>query len=285
MTDGQETKLSPETCLEGGSMADFRCRRCGINQNVGHSGGTSAMQGLVQCSSSACRSWTPFKVDNGILVTGENLMPARVCPNCKVKAAFRRLWDWPPIDATDVAVVDALDMCSSCGYVAYFKTDRLGQKVTDQYPKNVPQAPQEIPEKIRIAFQEALLCYGAGGPNGSLLMCRRALQEVMNDKQAKKGDLPVQLNDLVARGVIIPRLKDWADQARIGGRIAAHGGGGDEWGDPDKIWGTMEDAQIVIEYLNGFFEFVYVLDARMNARFGEHGASPASQSGTDSNAP
>jgi hypothetical protein len=45
----------------------------------------------------------------------------------------------------------------------------------------------------------------------------------MDDKKAKKGNLPTQLNDLVNKGEITPKLKEWADQARIGGRIAAHG--------------------------------------------------------------
>ena len=100
--------------------------------------------------------------------------------------------------------------------------------------------------------------------------------EEKNDLKAKKGDLPTQLQDLVDRDEITPKLKDWADQSRIGGRIAAHDTGGAEWGDPDKIWGDREDASIVIDYLKGFFEYVYVLDARMKERLASH-EEPASQ--------
>ena len=98
---------------------------------------------------------------------------------------------------------------------------------------------------------------------------------------AQTVDAGIETN-LVERRKITPQLKDWADQARIGGRIAAHGSGGNEWGDPDKLWGDLEDASIVIDYLKGFFDYVYVLNARMKQRMDSH-KSLASQSGTDSN--
>ena len=67
------------------------------------------------------------------------------------------------------------------------------------------------------------MCYGADVPNGTLLMHRRALHETLNHLGARKGDLPTQLSDLVKKQMIVPRLRDWTDQARIGGKIAAHG--------------------------------------------------------------
>ena len=53
-------------------------------------------------------------------------------------------------------------------------------------------------------------------------------------------------------------------------------------GCPDKLWGSIEDAGVVIDYLKMFFDYIYVLDERMATRFGELN-KPASQSGTDSN--
>ena len=216
----------------------------------------------------------------------EVVMPARLCPYCHVVSNFDRIGPRgaEPIPDADETQVVSLDKCQNCKCLVYYRaSEDTGDEVFDQYPRNVEKAAEELPEDIRKAFDEALICYGAGAPNGSLLMCRRALQEAMKDKEAKKGDLPTQLDDLIAKGEIIPRLRDWADQARIGGRLAAHGAGGDDWGDPDKIWGTMEDAESVIEYLKGFFQFLYVLDARMAGQ-AKNQPQPEAQSETDSSA-
>ena len=218
----------------------------------------------------------------------EETMPARLCPYCQVVSNFSRN---APLGASKMAQEGegnqeiSLDTCQNCNVASYFRaSEGSGDKVFDQYPKTVERAPTELPDGIEKAFNEALVCYGALAPNGALLMCRRALQETMADKNAKKGDLPTQLDDLVTKGEITPKLREWADQARIGGRIAAHGAGGEAWGDPDKLWGTIDDARAVIDYLKIFFDYVYVLEERMISKFGEPNV-PASQSETDSSAP
>ena len=210
-------------------------------------------------------------------------MPARLCPYCKIVSNFSRgpslshaqSENTPPNQAGQILALDSCANCRAFMYVRGHADD--AEKVCDQYPKIVDEAPEELPEPIRWAFSEALKCYGAEAPNGSLLMCRRALQEVMTDKKAKKGDLPVQLQDLVDRQEITPRLKSWAEYAQVGGRIAAHGTGGQAWGDPDKIWGTMEDADGVIKYLQSLFDYLYVLDVQHRARLGIPDDGPEEQ--------
>ena len=219
-------------------------------------------------------------------------MPARLCPYCKVVSNFSRggstnAAETPTHDISRQLGLNhqelSLDDCQNCRATTYFRAMKgSGNEVFDQYPKVIEEAPAELPDQVRRAFHEALVCYGAEAPNGSLLMCRRALQETMNDLKAVKGDLPKQLEYLVEERVITPQLREWADQSRIGGKIAAHGTGGDEWGDPDKIWGNMDDAEIVIGYLKGFFDYVYVFEEQMKQRMKKH-KLPASQSETDSN--
>lgn len=218
-------------------------------------------------------------------------MAARLCPYCKVVSNFTRVssltaaqsMNTPPKQRGQILT---LDSCANCEAYVYFRGHQDNvELVYDQYPKVVDEAPTELPEPIQKAFSEALKCYGAEAPNGSLLMCRRALQEVMTDKKAKKGDLPTQLQDLVDRQEITPRLKSWAEAAQVGGRIAAHGSGGIAWGDPDKIWGTMEDADAVIKYLQSLFDYLYVLDVRHRARLGIPDDVTEAQSETENNEP
>lgn len=219
----------------------------------------------------------------------EAAMPARKCPYCKVVSNFSRSADriinaesTPP--GTNNEEV-SLDICQNCNAVVYFRTIRGGGDVKDMYPGLTESAPDELPSNVRKAFDEALICYAAKAPNGALLMCRRAIQEALNDLGAKNGDLPTQLSDLVSKYKLTPDLKEWADHARIGGKLAGHGTGGNEWGDATKIWGDVTDAEAVIAFCEGFFEYVYVLPERNKQRRVKTGTPPVAQSGTGSNAP
>ena len=223
-----------------------------------------------------------------IIDGGEKNMAARQCPYCRVVSNFRR---GPSTNTSHAAKTPthqaeqilALEECANCGALMYVRIHESNDALLyDQYPKLVDQAPEELPDPINKAFDEPLKCFGAEAPNGSLLMSRRALQEVMNDKKAKSGDLPTQLQDLVDKQIITPQLNSWADTARVGGRIAAHGTGGIAWGDPDKIWGDMADADTVIRYLQSLFDYMYVLDVRHRQRLGIPDDSPGEQLDTDS---
>lgn len=243
-------------------VASFICFKCGKQLDVSHGGGAMC-QGLTRC---VCGVWNQFKLQNNLLVSTVNAKtPVRVCPKCGALSGFRRLWDWP-LEGISDDNVSCLDECASCGIVAYFRSSRDGQIVHDQYPTRVHAPQAELPVAVKTAYAEALVCLGAGAPNGALLMCRRAIQEALNDLGAKKGDLPTQLNDLVSKYRITPNLRDWADHARIGGKLAGHGTGGGEWGNASKVTGGKEDAEAVIEFCNGFFEYVYVLPKRNEER-------------------
>ena len=226
--------------------------------------------------------------DTLLLKGEEETMVARLCPYCEVQSNFNlgkptSAAKTPPINNKNEVL--SLDGCQNCAATVYFRSyEGNRNELIDQYPKSYDSAAKELPKDIKKAFDEALLCYTAGAPNGSLLMSRRALQETMNNKEAKKGDLPTQLDDLVERDIITPQLRRWAEQAQIGGKIAAHGTGGGSWGDPDKIWGDMNDAIIVIDYLRFFFDYLYVIEAQLQAKMKGHNV-PASQSETDSNEP
>ncbi len=245
-------------------MAEFRCGFCKAAMTMIYSGQATGGQGQLQCNN--CQGWTPFKIEGNISIPIEPRLSVRVCPSCKTKASFQRLWDWPLSSTPDVEIVSALDLCTSCHFVMYYQGDRAGTKAVDTYPKNLQTPPGELLEPVKKAFAEALVCHVAGAPNGALLMCRRAIQEALDDLGAKKGNLPTQLDDLVSMHKLTPDLKEWADHARIGGRLAAHGMEGGEWGDLSKVYGDKEDAEAVIEFCNGFFEYVYVLPKRNEER-------------------
>jgi hypothetical protein len=123
-------------------------------------------------------------------------------------------------------------------------------------------APDGLPEAIERAFEEGLKSHAAGAPNAALCMWRRALDEALTDLEAPKGNLPTRLDWLVSERGLAPDLREWADHARIGGKLAAHGTGGEEWGEDEKRWGTQGDSESVRDFLLSFLEYVYVMPKR-----------------------
>ena len=203
-------------------------------------------------------------------------MPVIVCPHCGLGADF-------PIfasseDLRNAQILAAIGFCKLCRGRVFFELLNANQeRVISSYPQTQAKVPQELPDPVKKAFEEAQICLAANAPNGALLMCRRAVQEALDDLKAPKGDLPTQLKALVDNHTITPALKEWADHARIGGRIAAHGTGGADWGEPQLQWGSQEDAQAVIEFCNAFFEYVYVMPERNRQRRANTLDSPANR--------
>ena len=196
-------------------------------------------------------------------------MPAIVCPHCGVGSNFG--FSASAQKRTDSHITCAVGFCALCKEEVYFEVrgDNTEQ-VLLHWPRKREKAAEELSPNVQRAFDEALLCNSQGAWNAALLMCRRAINDALVELGVpSKGNLPTQLQALVAVNKIPPDLKDWADQARIGGRLAAHGTGGDEWGQPDKEWGDSQDAKEVIDFCTSFFEYAFVMKARLDKLRGQ----------------
>ena len=206
-------------------------------------------------------------------------MPVITCPHCGTGTNFTLRAQTP--SQTKPTVECAIGRCEVCEKEVWFELERADQsRVLTNWPVWKEGAQEELPPNVKRAFDEALDCSRVGAWNGALCMCRRAIDDALTDLGApEKGDLPTKLKALVESNVIAPPLKDWADQARIGGKLAAHGTGGDEWGQPDKDWADENDCNEVIEFCRSFFEYAYVMKARLDHR---RGLEPESQSETKS---
>ena len=198
----------------------------------------------------------------------EVVMPVITCPHCGTGTNFTI-----PAQAgkhTDPLVDCAIGRCEVCLKEVWFELEKANlNHVLTHWPVWQEAAQDELPPNVKRAFNEALDCSRIGAWNGTLCMCRRAIDDALVDLGApEKGDLPMKLQALVNANVIAPPLKDWADQARIGGKLAAHGTVGDEWGQPDKDWADESDANDVLEFCRSFFEYAYVMKARLDHRRG-----------------
>ena len=209
-------------------------------------------------------------------------MPVITCPHCGTGTNFTLRAQTS--SQTKPTVECAIGRCEVCLKEVWFELERADQNhVLSNWPVWQEAAQEELPSNVKRAFDEALDCSRIGAWNGALCMCRRAIDDALSDLGApEKGDLPTKLKALVESNVIAPPLKDWADQARIGGKLAAHGAGGDPWGQPDKDWADESDGNEVIEFCRSFFEYAYVMKARLDRR---RGLDHASQSKPDGNVP
>jgi hypothetical protein len=157
--------------------------------------------------------------------------------------------------------------CNHCNNFLYVISDatRYGDgttsinlsKTKDYYPKNNPKVDGSVPEKVARDFLEALVCFNVGAFKASVAMCRRALENSVIERGAKKGKLIEQINDLCDKQAITKDIKDWCHQIRIIGNMGAHP---DEDGLEEV---TQEDANDLINFMEEYLNYVYIMPAKV----------------------
>lgn len=145
--------------------------------------------------------------------------------------------------------------CPGCGDVALMMQQDFGpgwEEATRVYPPTDRLA-YNTPEAIRIAYEEATKCYGAGAFTACALMCRKTLEGICDAKGAKKGTLARRLAELKSGDLIDARLHEWADELRLGGNEAAHGVG---------VTVSAEDAGDIKDFTKAIVEYMFTIQER-----------------------
>jgi len=201
--------------------------------------------------------------DNGFTFNG-------TCPHCDAKAAF------PSVTATFDETTNKRSYsegdrkiaglrCIGCGdyILGIIRLNYSHGKQSywwaydDHYPLGTPNdsVPNEIPEAIRLDYQEALRCRFVNAYNATVEMCRRALESSCIELGAKPD---LVLNDMIkwvfSQGRITASLSDMAHKIKLGGNRAAH---------PSDRTLVPEDADAVLEFTREYFQHVYVMPAKM----------------------
>ena len=185
-------------------------------------------------------------------------MPLRKCPYCKGLSNFDL---GIQLSQGLLKGVVSLDICHNCGSPVYFVTKSYQDRNTilDSYPKLDLEPDKELPGNVKVAFVEAIKALNDSNWNSCVVMCRRALQEAMDDLGAKGEDLFHQIDNLEDQRKITPELKSWAHESRLGGKLGAHG-------TKQKKWADKDDADEVLEFSRWFFRYVYVLPKQLADR-------------------
>lgn len=119
---------------------------------------------------------------------------------------------------------------------------------TRVFPPRDRQLGMAVPESIRLAFDEASVCFRAKAYTASAIMCRKTLEGLCSEHGIKERTLSYSLKKLKDLGVIESRLFEWAEALRTLGNEAAHG-----------VTSTIspQDANDILEFTEALAEYVF----------------------------
>ena len=137
--------------------------------------------------------------------------------------------------------------------------------------------PPEVPERYAKDFREACLVL-PDSTNASAALSRRCLQALLVDEGgAKKGRLEDQIDEIVVSKQLRSQLADNLHYVRKVGNLAAHETKNLQTG--EVVDATREEAEWLIEVLEGLFEHYFVEPTREKKRRDDFDARMAAARG------
>jgi HEPN domain-containing protein len=125
-----------------------------------------------------------------------------------------------------------------------------------QYPQDMKrEVPNDVPEKIGNAYEEALDNLHRGKYETSVLLCGKALDLSTKGMDAA-WKLDQRLKKLAADGKITAAMADWAQEIRVDRNAAIH---------EDEDF-TQKDAEDIVTFTEAFLTYIYTLPALINSR-------------------
>lgn len=191
------------------------------------------------------------------------------CPHCGAYAKFSPkhtiIVDQGEQEYGDVKDFHTLAVCENCNdvvYVKFYEVDFDPDWWFD-YEYHHPQYMFEftvltVPESIVESFSEAHKCLQAGAYLASVVMCRRTIEALLNDKGIKNySTLAKGIEKLSGYGVLHESMINVADVIRLIGNTGAHF--------TNKRIKKKEQAQEAYELTKGLIETIYFLPDKVKA--------------------
>ena len=146
----------------------------------------------------------------------------------------------------------AIAICQGQGCGRRFLAQRVwsGANWEAVWPLRTRTVSEDIPDAVRLAFQEALGCLAVEAHGGCLLMCRTAVVRLLRDQQVST------LKELVDAGKISGLLYGQADEVRLWANMVGH-----EDYEPMKV--DEQTCEELVDYVESLLDMVYVQPARL----------------------
>jgi hypothetical protein len=192
------------------------------------------------------------------------------CPHCTKH--FHDSWSGKEVTTDEYAKWKVRwTQCSACGRaIIKLAAHERGHQATEiinwiVLPKNaVRPVPEEVPQPYSRDFTEACLVL-ADSTNASAAISRRCLQSLLvNQGGAAKGKLADQIDEVIASKQLRQQLADNLHYVRQVGNLGAHERKNANTG--EVLDATPEEAEWLIEVLEGLFEHYFVEPAREQKR-------------------
>jgi hypothetical protein len=155
-------------------------------------------------------------------------------------------------------------LCGRCGQPFLIQQSLYGvpgefETVTNEtilYPIESKSVPENLPDVLRNAYDQAAKAFKASLFEPSVLMCRKCLEGMCSILNVEGRNLNAKLDNLSKQGHIDSRLSDWAHQIRLIGNEAAH---------DINVPVTKLDAKDVLEFTEAILIYVFSLTKRFEA--------------------
>jgi HEPN domain-containing protein len=123
------------------------------------------------------------------------------------------------------------------------------------------------PDNAKRHWKQAHNAVNRGDYDAAVVMARSAVQAIVRDKKAKKGDLYHEINDLVVRGMIPNIVGELAHEVRELAKPSAHP-------TEDEKPVEAQDAREIVEFLDILLEYGYDLPHKINEHRKRQGKEP-----------
>ena len=197
---------------------------------------------------------------------GEELALYRItCPFCMERGNFKSTYraNKKKPNSEKTLVFETLE-CGSCkGYVQvlWSATEHgAGRGVHDYrvqpWPLKYEKYPEHWPAAVGRFWLQAKRNIRDENWDATAVMARSALQAALRDNQAQGKNLKQEIDDLAAKGILPPIMKDWSDQVRELGNDSAHP-------QPGQNPTLAQDAGDIMAFLDFLLEYLYSLPHRI----------------------
>ncbi len=184
------------------------------------------------------------------------------CPNCnsivEAEIVFEYRYGLEYKDELNVeGTTVQLAKCLNCKKPFLFTEDFVEiednyfeQGKIQLYPEKEPDFVANAPVSIIKPYREAIKCYRANAYEACVIMCRKGIDALCQDKGETRGNLNSKLKKLKEKGVLEDTFYNWSNRLREIGNIGAHS---------HKIEIEKQDAKDTLEFFEALILYLYHL--------------------------
>lgn len=181
-------------------------------------------------------------------------MITRLCPHCGVEGPFGLGTEERLFDPADESLIH-LEICRNpdCGGAVAVVTKGVPAREAESFPGRAEPVEDMLPFGVKTAYAQARRSLRFHIYDAAVLLCVRSLQEAVQELGAKGKSLEDQIVSVTRDERTLQALREWAQSNTLRSMLQAQGAGS-----------SRSEAQEVMEFCERFFEYAFVLPARVN---------------------